>query len=77
MAAILTQLGLASFGLIALWLAMGESSRGKRWAPVIGLCAQPFWLIFAMEARAWGMLVLAAAYTLVYLRGAWRQWRPA
>ena len=70
----LTQLALAFFGLTALWLAMGKSERGRRWAPVIGLCGQPAWLWFAISVNAWGLFVLSLAYTAVYMRGAWVQW---
>ena len=71
------QLALAVFGLTALWLAMGRSERGRRWAPVIGLAGQPFWIAFAWSVGAWGLLTLSLAYTAVYARGAWVQWRPA
>lgn len=71
------QLALAVFGLTALWLAMGHDPAHRKWAPVIGLCGQPFWMWFALSANAWGLLVLSMAYTAVYARGAWLQWRPA
>lgn len=70
------QFALAFFGLTAMWLAMGVSARGRRWAPIVGLCGQPFWIWFAIGVQAWGLLVLSLAYTAVYLRGAWLQWRP-
>lgn len=70
------QLALAFFGLTAMWLAMGRNARGRRWAPLVGLCGQPFWMWFAHGAQAWGLLVLSLAYTAVYVRGAWVQWRP-
>jgi hypothetical protein len=69
------QLALAVFGLSALWLATGQSARGRRWAPVIGLCGQPAWLWFAVDAQAWGLFTLSLAYTAVYARGALLQWR--
>lgn len=69
------QFALAFFGLTAMWLAMGTSLRGRRWAPVIGLAGQPFWLAFAIGAEAWGLLALSLAYSAVYVRGAWLQWR--
>jgi multisubunit Na+/H+ antiporter MnhB subunit len=72
----MTQAALAFFGLTALWLAMGTSARGRRWAPVLGLMGQPWWLLHAWSTSAWGLLVLSLAYTAVYARGAWVQWRP-
>ena len=69
------QLALALFGLTALWMATGPSVRARRWAPVVGLCGQPFWLAFAVSVQAWGLCALSVAYTAVYLRGAWVQFR--
>lgn len=70
----LTQLALAAFGLTAMWLAMGKSPAGRRWAPVVGLAGQPFWIAFAIASSAWGLLALSIAYSLVYVRGIWVQW---
>jgi hypothetical protein len=71
----MTQLFIALFGLTSIWLAMGHNATGRKWAPIIGLAGQPFWLAFALSTDAWGLIVLVAAYTLVYLRGALLQWR--
>jgi hypothetical protein len=71
------QLALAISGLTALWLATGKSTRGRRWAPVVGLCGQPAWLWFAVDANAWGLFALSLAYTAVYIRGTFIQWRRA
>lgn len=70
----MTQLLIALFGLTSIWLAMGNNPTGRRWAPVIGLAGQPFWLAFAIDAGAWGLMALVAAYTAVYLRGIYVQW---
>lgn len=73
----LVQFALAFFGLAALFMAMGHNPRARRWAPIVGLCGQPAWIAFAIGAEAWGLLALAIAYSAVYARGAWVQWRPA
>ncbi|MBQ0917473.1 hypothetical protein KBW71_03390 [Hydrogenophaga aromaticivorans] len=70
----MTQFLMASFGLTSLWFAMGRNLTLRKWAPVVGLAGQPFWFAFSLDAGAWGLLVLVAAYTLVYLRGALIQW---
>lgn len=71
----MTQLALAFFGLTALYMATGSNPRARRWAPVVGLAGQPFWVAFSMGAEAWGLLALSLAYSVVYLRGAWVQWK--
>lgn len=68
------QFFIALFGLSSLWMALGNSPLQRKWAPLIGLCGQPFWAVFAWETGGWGLAVLVAAYTVAYLRGAWLQW---
>lgn len=76
MPAVLTQLALAVCGLAALYMATCTTSQtARRWAPVVGLCGQPFWLLFAWGAGAWGMFILSLVYSGVYIRGAFVQWR--
>lgn len=70
----ISQLCIALFGLSSIWLAMGNWQPGRRWAPLIGLCGQPFWFHFAWYADGWGIMALVTAYTAVYIRGAWIQW---
>jgi hypothetical protein len=77
MSAALVQLCIAIFGLSALAMALGNHSRARRWAPVVGLLGQPFWFWFAWSTRGWGLMALVAAYTAVYLAGARAQWRAA
>lgn len=69
------QFALAIFGLSALAMAMSHNARARRWAPLVGLCGQPFWVAFAVQSSAWGLLALSLAYSAVYARGAWVQWR--
>ena len=69
------QFALAFFGLTALWMAMGHNEQARRWAPVVGLAGQPFWLWFALAADAWGLLALSLAYSAVYAHGAWMQFK--
>lgn len=69
------QLALAFFGLAALWMSQGDNLQARRWAPVVGMLGQPFWIVFAIDAGAWGLLLLSLAYTVVYVRGAMVQWR--
>lgn len=73
----MTQLFIALFGLTALTLALGNHPRGRKWAPVIGLLGQPFWFMATVPTEQWGMVALCCAYSLVYARAAWVNWRPA
>lgn len=72
---VVVQLALAIFGLTAIAMAMGKNVRARKWAPIVGLCGQPFWLVFAWSTSAFGVMALSVAYTLVYINGARLQWR--
>ena len=73
----LIQLGIAAFGLTALWMAMGHNVTQRKWAPVVGLVGQVFWTAFAWQTQAWGLALLVVAYTAVYVRGAVLQFRSS
>lgn len=70
----MTQFLMALFGLTSIYCAMGNSPRLRKWAPIIGLAGQPAWFWFAGQLQAWGLGVLALAYTLVFLNGIRVQW---
>lgn len=71
----MTQIAIAFFGLLAVWMAMGHDEGRRRYAPLVGLAGQPAWLFYGWQADAWGLLVVAVAYTFIYAWSAWEQWR--
>ena len=71
----MTQLFIAMFGLSSIYMAMGNNTRLRKWAPVIGLAGQPFWAYFAWQTQGWGLGALVIAYTVVYMNGIRVQWR--
>lgn len=70
----LLQVFLASFSSIAIWLSWDPQPRVRKWAPVIGLCGQPFWFLQAWEAGQWGAFVAAIAFTVSWFRGLRSEW---
>lgn len=72
--AVIVQAALASFGLSAMWLSTGNSERGRRWGPVVGLLGQPFWFWHAVSSNAGGIFVLSIAFSVVYFRAAALRW---
>jgi len=59
------QIAIAVLGLAALLLV----TYGRASGYVVGLLTTPLWIIFAVRARAWGVLVLACAYGIVWILG--------
>lgn len=70
----MNQLAIAVFGLTSIYFAMGNNPQRRKWAPVIGLAGQPFWAYFAVQSGGWGLGLLVAAYTVVYIVGVRAQW---
>lgn len=76
MSAALVQVAITAFGVAALVMAMSNHAGARKWAPVVGLAGQPFWVIFAVQTNAGGVLTLTVAYTFAYLLGLHSQWWP-
>lgn len=64
----MTQFFIALFGLTAMALALSHDAKLRRYAPWMGIAGQPFWAHFAYTTGGWGLGLLVAAYTILYLR---------
>lgn len=63
---------LSVFTCVNLWL-LGEKRRSGF---VVGLCAQPIWLVFDYAVGAYGLMPLGLVLGWLYVRG-WRKWASA
>ena len=54
--------------LTSMWLAGNKS----KWAWILGLLNQGFWLVFIIEKEAYGMLLLAGCLVVIYTRNLYR-----
>lgn len=52
-----------------------EAGDWARWGVLLGLAAQPLWIVSTFRARQLGMYALSLAYLFIWLRGAWIHWR--
>ena len=80
MGQIFIQFSVAFCGLASVYLSMVSTNpKSQKWAPFVGLCGQPFWVYNALQPvngmPQYGMLVLAVAFTLLYIRGCWNNTR--
>ena len=62
----ITQVGLATFGISGLVMGYSTDPTAIKWAPVVGLMGQPFWIYMAIRGKLWGVGIMALAYG-----GAW------
>ena len=60
---ILSQIGIAIFGVTAVWLSQDSRESWRRWSNVFGLAGQPFWILETINAHQWGILALCALYS--------------
>jgi len=62
------------FGLLSIFLVNDPRASVRRWAPIFGLCGQPFWFYSSWQAQQWGIFALAIAYSIGWWRGLRHQW---
>lgn len=67
----ITQTMITTTGIIAIWLVNDHRATHRRYACIIGLVGQPFWLYSAYTAGHWGVFILSMVYTVAWGRGLW------
>ena len=70
----IAQVVIAVCGVASIWLSQSPNERSRKWAPVIGLLAQPAWLGVTWESGQWGMFALSLVYTAGWARGIFTYW---
>lgn len=68
------QLVILFSGALAIVLTQLPSPRAQRWAPLIGIVGQPFWLWASWHAQQWGMFTMSLVYTGAWGYGIKRHW---
>jgi hypothetical protein len=68
------QIALAIFGVTAIWLSQDKDEKRRKYAPVLGLCGQPFWFYTAYINQQWGIFVLCIFYTFSWYKGVKTYW---
>lgn len=73
----LEQIGIAVFGVAAIWLSQHPRENVRRWAPIFGLCSQPFWMWTSVAHGQWAIAALTVLYTLAWFKGVRTYWLKA
>jgi hypothetical protein len=68
------QIIIAICGASSIWLSQSISFTQRKWAPVIGIIAQPFWLYATWQSEQWGMFALSILYAAGWARGIRTYW---
>lgn len=65
---------IALCGMASIWLANDPRESWRRWACIIGLVAQPFWMYATFQAAQWGIFSLSFVYAAGWARGVRHHW---
>ena len=65
---LIPQMFIVLLGVSAVHLAASKAKRGRMWAGVLGVCAQPFWLWTTMQNGQWLIVPLCALYGWGWIR---------
>lgn len=68
------QLGIVIFGMSAVFLVNDDREAVRRWGPVMGLMAQPFWFYEAFTHAQWGIFACSFVYAASWARGFYNSW---
>tara|TARA_R110000868_G_scaffold111743_6_gene301449 strand:- start:429 stop:653 length:225 start_codon:yes stop_codon:yes gene_type:complete len=72
------QMIIAATGALAIFLTQQRNAALQKYACLVGMAGQPFWLMATYQADQAGMFALSAFYTLTWAMGVWTHWiRPA
>lgn len=70
----LAQCAIVFTGIAAVSLSQSSQFRVRRWASVLGLAGQPFWLYLTIRADLWGMAIVSGAYSFAWACGFYHHW---
>ena len=68
------QIIIALTGVVAIFLTQSKDASWHKYACLVGILGQPFWMMATYQSEQWGMFVLTLFYTLAWLRGIVNFW---
>jgi hypothetical protein len=72
-----TQIGIATFGPLAIILLSCRGPHIRRWGYIAGILSQPFWFWTAWVNGQWGIFILSIFYAAAWINGINNFWlRP-
>jgi hypothetical protein len=71
---VIVQLIIAITGVVAIFLTQSRNADLQKYACLIGLAGQPFWMMATYQSQQWGMFVLTLFYTLAWCQGIKNYW---
>jgi len=59
---------------VAMWLSQQPKVEWQKYAPIIGLIGEPFWIYDSYTNQSWGVLGLSLIYTYIWYVGLKTHW---
>jgi len=71
---VIDQVAIFGFGVAAVILTNLRADKWRRWAPICGLIAEPFWFYTGYVHEQWGIIGLAFVYGAAWANGIKNHW---
>ncbi|MEP7367728.1 MAG: hypothetical protein ABI972_31090 [Acidobacteriota bacterium] len=65
---------IAICGVLSVFMSQSPNFDARKWAPIVGLVAQPFWLFASWKAEQYGIFLLSFVYAAGWMRGIRTYW---
>lgn len=65
---------IVTLGPLAVALSQSGQGRVRRWAPIVGLAAQPAWFYATFTAGQWGIFFVSLIYSAAWGYGLFNCW---
>ena len=65
---------IAITGPLSIWLTQWGNKTVERYACIVGMIGQPFWIVSTYNPEQWGMFLTSIVITLAWMRGIWQHW---
>lgn len=63
------QVAIAALSIAAAYMVASTDPQLQRWGFVVGLVSQPFWILAAVRAHHYGVVLVAIFYTGAWIQG--------
>ncbi len=65
---------IACTGITALWITQQKNERLKKYACIVGIIGQPFWIYSTYHSEQWGIFTLCFFYSYIWCLGIYNNW---
>jgi len=65
---------IAFTGTVSIFLTQSKTQEKRKYACLVGLAGQPFWMYATYSTAQWGMFALTILYTLAWTQGIYNNW---